>query len=134
MTRNGVATFAANSRARINGRLRWIRCGTRQGYSAAAAASPRRGPAPLAIVESRATVSTMESRSRRREMGSDNDLEAQAGAALLAVRKQRGGAAARLVTPWWYHPALGVLVGVMMAAQAARSSVVGALGTTVCLL
>jgi hypothetical protein len=57
----------------------------------------------------------------------EGDFQSQAGAALLAVRRQRAAAADRLVTPWWYHPALGLLVGGVVAAQAAHSALVRAL-------
>jgi hypothetical protein len=56
-------------------------------------------------------------------MPNDNDIRTEAGTALLAVQKQRAAAADRLVTPWWYHPCLAVLVGVMIAVQAAHSPV-----------
>jgi hypothetical protein len=48
-------------------------------------------------------------------------LEAQA--ALAAIAGQRREAAERLVTPWWYHPILGVLVGALVAAQGTDSFV-----------
>lgn len=35
----------------------------------------------------------------------------EARAALAAVDQSRSDIADRLVTPWWYHPVLGVLVG-----------------------
>jgi hypothetical protein len=35
----------------------------------------------------------------------------EAQAALAAVRQSRSDIADRLITPWWYHPVLGVLVG-----------------------
>jgi fructose-specific phosphotransferase system IIC component len=38
-----------------------------------------------------------------------NPQEAQA--ALAAVQQSRSDMADRLITPWWYHPVLGVLVG-----------------------
>jgi hypothetical protein len=44
-------------------------------------------------------------------------------AALAAIADQRREAAERLVTPWWYHPALGLLVGTMVATQAAPTAV-----------
>ena len=48
-------------------------------------------------------------------------LDAQA--ALAAIAGQRHEAAERLVTPWWYHPTLGVLVGALVASQAAPTTV-----------
>jgi hypothetical protein len=42
--------------------------------------------------------------------------------ALAAVNAGWAGLADRLVTPWWYHPILGVLLGVMVAAPALESS------------
>jgi hypothetical protein len=45
-------------------------------------------------------------------------------AALAAIADQRRGAAERLVTPWWYHPALGLLVGGFVAARAFDSPLV----------
>jgi hypothetical protein len=41
-------------------------------------------------------------------MESDNPLDAPA--ALNAVARARADVADRLVTPWWYHPILGVLI------------------------
>jgi membrane associated rhomboid family serine protease len=38
-----------------------------------------------------------------------NPQEAQA--ALAAVEQSRSDIADRLITPWWYHPILGVLIG-----------------------
>lgn len=38
--------------------------------------------------------------------------------ALALVAASRGDIAGRLVTPWWYHPVLGVLLGGLFAAQA----------------
>ncbi|THV37066.1 hypothetical protein [Glycomyces buryatensis] len=43
-----------------------------------------------------------------------NPQEAQA--ALDSVQQSRSDIADRLYTPWWYHPALGVLVGGLVAA------------------
>lgn len=40
----------------------------------------------------------------------------EALAALRTVERSRSEAADRLITPWWYHPALGVLVGGCIAA------------------
>jgi hypothetical protein len=42
----------------------------------------------------------------------------EARAALAAIAGQRREAAERLVTPWWYHPLLGILIGGLIAAQA----------------
>jgi hypothetical protein len=44
-------------------------------------------------------------------------------AALAAIARQRQDAAERLVTPWWYHPALGVLIGGLIAVQGTHSTV-----------
>lgn len=38
--------------------------------------------------------------------------------ALALVSSSRAEIADRLVTPWWYHPVLGLLVGGLIAAQA----------------
>jgi hypothetical protein len=48
-------------------------------------------------------------------------------AALGLVASSRSSLADRLVTPWWYHPILGVLVGGLIAVQASSSMVVRAL-------
>jgi hypothetical protein len=47
-----------------------------------------------------------------------------AQAALHLVTASRAEVADRLITPWWYHPALGLLVAGVVAAPAARSLVV----------
>ncbi|MEU6857370.1 hypothetical protein AB0B28_00635 [Glycomyces sp. NPDC046736] len=39
----------------------------------------------------------------------------EARAALAAVEQSRSEVADRLVTPWWYHPILGILVGGLSA-------------------
>ncbi|MFG3340397.1 hypothetical protein [Glycomyces sp. NPDC048151] len=39
----------------------------------------------------------------------------EAQAALAAVHESRSDMADRLITPWWYHPVLGVLVGGLVA-------------------
>ena len=44
--------------------------------------------------------------------------------ALASVAAQRRNAAGLLVTPRWYHPVLGVLVGGLMAIQSAHSWIV----------
>jgi hypothetical protein len=57
-----------------------------------------------------------------------NPEEAQA--ALAAVEQSRSDIAARLYTPWWYHPILGVLVGGLAAVATSGihiASVVGVL-------
>jgi hypothetical protein len=45
----------------------------------------------------------------------------EASAALDLVASTRADLADRLVTPWWYHPVLGVMAGWVVAAPAARS-------------
>ena len=45
---------------------------------------------------------------------------ADAAAALDLVAASRAALADRLVTPWWYHPALGVLVGGLVGVWYAR--------------
>jgi hypothetical protein len=40
------------------------------------------------------------------------------------VAASRTAVADRLITPWWYHPALGVLLGALIAAQALPSVLV----------
>src|SRR5262245_56728880 len=47
--------------------------------------------------------------------------EESAREALDLVTSSRADVADRLVTPWWYHPILGVLSGVLIAAPATRS-------------
>jgi len=44
-------------------------------------------------------------------------------AALASIRAQRRRMADRLITPWWYHPVLGILLGGLVAAQASSSVV-----------
>ena len=44
-----------------------------------------------------------------------------AATALDLVAASRAGLADRIVTPWWYHPALGLLVGGLVAVQAVPS-------------
>lgn len=39
----------------------------------------------------------------------------EAQAALAAVQESRADVADRLITPWWYHPVLGLLVGALIA-------------------
>jgi hypothetical protein len=48
-------------------------------------------------------------------------------AALDLVAAARSGLADRLVTPWWYHPVLGLLVGGLIAAQALPSTLLRSL-------
>jgi hypothetical protein len=64
-------------------------------------------------------------------MRRDNDIASEAGTALLAVQQQRSAIADRLVTPWWYHPCLGGLVGVLIAVQVTHSPVATAITTGV---
>jgi hypothetical protein len=55
-------------------------------------------------------------------------------AALAAISKQRHEAAERLVTPWWYHPVLGLLVGGYVVAQTVDSVVVRLVAVAVLLV
>jgi hypothetical protein len=43
--------------------------------------------------------------------------------ALEAVAQGRREAADRLVTPWWYHPILGLLIGALIVVQGTHSFV-----------
>jgi hypothetical protein len=67
-------------------------------------------------------------------MESNSDLDAAFGPedALAAVNAGRTAVADRLVTPWWYHPILGVLLGGMVAASALQSSVAGGVAWALC--
>lgn len=51
----------------------------------------------------------------------ENDESLDPAAALTLVAGSRARLADRLVTPWWYHPVLGVLVGGVVASQALPS-------------
>lgn len=42
---------------------------------------------------------------------------AAAAAALTSVAASRASLADRILTPWWYHPLLGLLVGSLLAVQ-----------------
>jgi hypothetical protein len=57
-------------------------------------------------------------------MESNSDVDAAFGPedALAAVNAGRAALADRLVTPWWYHPILGLLFGGMVAASALPSA------------
>ncbi|WP_425860370.1 hypothetical protein [Arthrobacter sp. TWP1-1] len=46
----------------------------------------------------------------------ENELAQDAREALATVADARANAADRLVTPWWYHPVLGLLVAVFVVA------------------
>lgn len=46
----------------------------------------------------------------------------EARAALTDLGTDGARLAQRMVTPWWYHPALGVIVAVVVAAQSLRGS------------
>ena len=49
----------------------------------------------------------------------ESDLSPQdAQAALAVVHSARTSLADRMVTPWWYHPVLGLLLGGLIAVQA----------------
>ncbi|MGA5301762.1 hypothetical protein ACPCHT_17670 [Nucisporomicrobium flavum] len=43
-------------------------------------------------------------------------MESSAAEQLAAIADARAAVADRLVTPWWYHPALGLLVGAYVVA------------------
>jgi MFS family permease len=43
-------------------------------------------------------------------------VDGEARVALEAVRRGQAAAADRLTTPWWYHPALGALVALLVLA------------------
>jgi len=45
-----------------------------------------------------------------------NDLDNDPRAALESIAEARAAVADRLVTPWWYHPILGVLLGLYLVA------------------
>lgn len=51
-------------------------------------------------------------------MATDSPPEYDARAALADVQRGRAAAAGRLRTPWWFHPALGTALAVMVAAFA----------------
>jgi hypothetical protein len=53
-------------------------------------------------------------------------MESDPARALDEVARSRARLADRLVTPWWYHPALGLMAGVLVATPAARSTAVTA--------
>jgi hypothetical protein len=64
--------------------------------------------------------------------------ETDARAALDAIAEGRRRMADRVVTPWWYHPALGILVGALMAVPSTQErwaivavDVAGAIGLAV---
>lgn len=52
----------------------------------------------------------------------------EAAQTLQLYAKSRAAIADRLVTPWWYHPILGVLCAEVIAVQAAHSHTLTALG------
>jgi len=55
-------------------------------------------------------------------MESDSELTADdARSALNSVAAQRALVADRLITPWWYHPILGGLLGICLASCATHS-------------
>src|SRR3954470_8376080 len=64
----------------------------------------------------------MESDERGLEMEHMDAREALAG--LRAVEEQRARMGDRVVTPWWYHPALGLLLGGFVASLSLRSGLV----------
>lgn len=49
---------------------------------------------------------------------SDRAARAQAETALAELARDRERLAARIITPWWYHPALGLITAVFAGAQA----------------
>lgn len=64
----------------------------------------------------------------------ENESAKQACEALAAVGRTRADAAVRLVTPWWYHPVLGLLAGGLVLAVALGSPVVVVVTTLLCCL
>ena len=50
---------------------------------------------------------------------------ATAAASLSSLQSTRADIADRIVTPWWYHPALGLLIGGVMASMSTHSTWVG---------
>ncbi|ALV46161.1 hypothetical protein MB46_12365 [Arthrobacter alpinus] len=54
----------------------------------------------------------------------ENQTHEDAAAALAAVSAAQSDAAARLVTPWWYHPALGLLAAVFVVAYTIGGTVI----------
>lgn len=51
----------------------------------------------------------------------ESDSRAEAAQALATITATRASLADRLVTPWWYHPAIGLLLGGLVASQAIDS-------------
>lgn len=62
-----------------------------------------------------------------------SEADVDAAAALNAVRLTQSALADRAVTPWWYHPTLGVLVGSMIATLAADSPILQILSVLIAL-
>ncbi|PZE82166.1 hypothetical protein [Curtobacterium sp. MCBD17_032] len=56
-------------------------------------------------------------------MENESDLD-RARAALAAVDATRASVADRLVTPWWYHPTLGLLVAAYLVGYAVGDTIV----------
>lgn len=54
----------------------------------------------------------------------ENESLSEARNALDAIAGARGDAADRLVTPWWYHPVLGLLAAAFVVAITAGGTVV----------
>ncbi|WP_269937377.1 hypothetical protein [Arthrobacter sp. HY1533] len=54
----------------------------------------------------------------------ENQSTSEAHEALDAIAGARGKAADRLVTPWWYHPALGLLAAAFVVAVTAGGTAV----------
>lgn len=54
----------------------------------------------------------------------ENQSLREAREALAAVESARSNAADRLVTPWWYHPVLGLLAAVFVVAYTIGGTVV----------
>src|SRR5688572_10847683 len=52
----------------------------------------------------------------------ESDTPDGARASLNSVAAARAGLAGRLVTPWWYHPVLGLLVAQHVLAQGLENS------------
>ncbi|RAN79168.1 hypothetical protein B5P43_14635 [Bacillus sp. SRB_336] len=64
----------------------------------------------------------------------DNESAKEARETLAAVGRARSDAAGRLVTPWWYHPVLGLLNAGLVLAVALGSPVVVIVGALLCCL
>lgn len=61
----------------------------------------------------------------------ENEARSEAQEALLAIANARSSAAERVLTPWWYHPVLGLLVAGFVLIYALGSPAVMAAGIAV---